>query len=347
MGDSNSNSNTLNKKAWDQAMYLLQLHREKRQFINEDWLSMMMMKKNSLEEQLTQIAHILKHQQESCVYRKNRGQDCVVPFFAIILHELIQVNTESTISKCQIKRLYEEIIDYHKYLYRNGDVLQEGLVATSSFGAKFYGFALNLLPSTSEQERSDKPKWPTRYQDPLFNSVLTLANECLIKIGCYLKEDITEMLEFYELTIHSINEKLWRKEDQIYVAFDLAEQTYTSINTVSGLMPLIAEIPTQHNAELMRKRFEKHILEHGCLYRAIYEGTNLWQQHQFKRSGNWAMVNCLLYNGFMKYDFEDLAIELKDKTIKKLDKLFKEPLGGLENQLGISVLPAYWSKNDD
>ena len=145
---------------------------------------------------------------------------------------LLQISQQAQISLAHLRQLYDVfhyIVDYHRFLYQWHDKSNEGLITT-----------LHHLHGKR-----------VLVQDPLFNSLVTWSNECLIKIGHMLDEDLSEILEWYELTIHSMNVKLWNATKGLYEFQhqDTKAKVETPIHI--GLSPLLGGIPTQEQAEAM------------------------------------------------------------------------------------------------
>ncbi len=78
---------------------------------------------------------------------------------------------------------------------------------------------------------------PFLMQDPLFNSVLSRANEDLAELGDRLGEDTAKIREWHEQTNRTLREKLWHEEHGAFDVYDLRANVRLDILTASGFMP--------------------------------------------------------------------------------------------------------------
>ncbi len=208
-----------------------------------------------------------------------------------------------------LRLAFSKVIAQHRYLYEHRDPEQEGLLvirhpAEDGFGnAPGYDF---ISPHAS-------------IQDPFFNTCLTWSNEALIAIGHFLGEDVLEVMQWHELTIHSMNEKLWDEHACQYHAYDLDQERILPVATLAGILPLAAEIPTQEQAEKILKR-----LENSPWKTEKTEGLYLScrQDAQFAdfRSGwlgpAWLPLNWMMHQGLLRYDHTDAAQQLKQTALR-------------------------------
>ncbi len=95
--------------------------------------------------------------------------------------------------------MYKKVLAKHKNLYDLFDPLEEGLPATGNI------------------------------QDPLFLMALTWSNESLIHLGHMLNFDVLDVIQWHELTIYSMNDKLWDDECGGYQLYNLAEEQYCAV----------------------------------------------------------------------------------------------------------------------
>ena len=163
---------------------------------------------------------------------------------------------------------------------------------------------------------------PFLIQDPLFNGILSWSTEALISIGSHIGADIAEPLQWHELTIWSMNDKLWNEEAGIYGAYDLREEALVSVKTASGLMPLCGEVPTQEQAETLLRTLES----------AAFGGTGAetWlcptydleapdiNYQKYCRGPVWINLNWLLYKGLLRYDMKQMADKVRQHSLELL-----------------------------
>ena len=163
---------------------------------------------------------------------------------------------------------------------------------------------------------------PFLIQDPLFNGVLAWSNECLIQIGGLLGEDVSEVIEWDELTKYSINEKMWDEARGMYNAFDLRNNELIHVHTSSGLMPLIGDVPTQDQAEKILKTLESPMFggKRNDLYNCpAYSLLAKDIDYQgFWRGSVWINLNWLLFHGLQRYEMYEMAERIRQDSLELL-----------------------------
>ncbi len=165
---------------------------------------------------------------------------------------------------------------------------------------------------------------PFLIQDPLFNGLLAWSNECLIQIGGMLGEDVSEIVQWDELTKYSMNEKLWDEARGIYNAYDLRNEELIPVHTSSGLVPMCGDIPTQEQAEKMLRTLESDMFggERGDIYLcptySLLAGDVDFKKYW--RGPVWINMNWLLYHGLQRYDMEDMAARVRQHSLDLMEK---------------------------
>jgi hypothetical protein len=161
---------------------------------------------------------------------------------------------------------------------------------------------------------------PFLIQDPLFNAILAWSNEALIEIGNLLKEDVSEIIQWNELTIYSMNEKLWDERAGRYLAYDLHNERLIHTPTISGIMPLIGEVPTQEQAErILQTLASGHFAaankaHYLCPTHSLQADDIDFQKYW--RGPVWINMNWMLYYGLRRYDFNALAEIVKQDSLE-------------------------------
>lgn len=269
------------------------------------------------------------------------------PVHGFVLKKIYEVAKDKSSAKAFIKNLLPKVLAQHRFLYENRDPLEEGLVyichpiesgrTHSPTWDQFYekdkeSFNQELLTIIGENITDQKgvfEKCPFAVQDPFFNAILVLSNESLIELGGILDEDVSELFSWNELTVWSMNEKLWDEERSIYNAWNLKADEAIPVNTISGLIPLIADIPTMDQALEILKLIvgpsfsgdaDKHnIFPTYSLLAYDIEYTQAW------RGGISMELNWLLWQGTKRFDFEILEERIQEKSLDLINqKGFKE-----------------------
>ncbi len=185
--------------------------------------------------------------------------DPALPLEAVAMWHFYKHSKDKEQEKQFLYPLFLQVLEKHRYFYDHLDPLEEGLPAIGQI------------------------------QDPLFLMALTWSNESLIHLGHMLGEDVLEVIQWHELTIYSMNEKLWDEDCGYFLSYDLAEEQFIQGNRLTRFAALAGEIPTQDQAECMLPKIERELFR-GEL--SVWEG---W----------------LLYYGLRRYDFDDLAAKLR------------------------------------
>lgn len=181
------------------------------------------------------------------------------PFEAMVLEVLAAADKSNFL----LEKYYLDILSQHQYWYENCDPLGEG------------------LPHHPEGEPGTL--------DITFLTALTWSNESLIKLGHQLGADVLEVIQWHELTIFSMNERLWNEAQGNYQSHDSAKTNAFA----TPFLPMAGEIPTQDQAEDMLLQLE------SALFRQNVSVLEIW----------------LLHRGMLRYDFEDIAAKLRRRIL--------------------------------
>lgn len=236
------------------------------------------------------------------------------PHFAPVLWRLAEYMPEDPASKDRLAGFFDVVYAHQRYWYKHRDTGHEGLVAI-------------LDPRESPQPMATT--WDGRagagggflVQDPYLNALLALSNLFLIRIGNMLGHCMQELLELHELTVYSMNEKLWNAEYGIYCPYDLHRQELILSGALAGWMPWVSAVPDQSRAEAMRDAFEINF--HGEAYflsasNSIY-ATDADSGFPFRGAVH-IWDNWLLFQGLHFYEFSDLAKQIRQDMLHLVDK---------------------------
>lgn len=267
------------------------------------------------------------------------------PFTGIVLWNLYQQMEDRTLVRQVLSSFFPQAVLHHRHWYNNRDSKDEGLLClvhpnesplpkaltwddlldnrparkVESATEKRYRYGGATSGRTSEEVLSDISGFAV--QDPFHNALLCLSNECLIRIGEVLRKDVLELVEWNELSVFSMNDKLWDEEYGIYRAYDMVEGKTILSGSVSGIMPMIAAIPTQEQAEAMRATLTANFIREG--YRMIATNSLYADRTEVDKPYRGAIhlwYNWLLFQGLRRYDFEDLALILLKDTLDLVEE---------------------------
>jgi hypothetical protein len=131
-------------------------------------------------------------------------------------------------------------------------------------------------------------------------------------MGKLIRRNISEIIQWNELTIYSMNEQLWDEEYGIYRGYDLNTKALPLSGSIGGLMPLLAGIPVQEQAEAMlgalRLNFEKADF-YKLATNSLYADAT-----QIEKPGRGAislLMNWFLFQGLSRFDLIEFAEQIK------------------------------------
>ena len=215
-----------------------------------------------------------------------------------------------------------------------------------------YVYLVDLFRRHKYNDEAIFKECPFLIQDPLFNGILAWSNESLIEIGGILGEDVSELVQWNELTIYSLNEKLWNEDRGTYDAWDLANDQRLECHTSSGLMPLIGLVPTQEQAEEMLLKLESNLYSGSPDEPVFWCPTYQLDQkdlnyEKYWRGPVWINMNWLLYRGLLRYDMKDAAERLRNDSLQLIAKNgfyeYFDPRKSKENNAGYGTNNFSWT----
>lgn len=290
------------------------------------------------------------------------------PYFAPILWRLFEAAPDVDLGEELLRRFFPKVLQHQMYWYRYRDVQDEGLVSIihpweaplpemDIWESGEYGYltemtalegvlinAAHRIDGSSTRAQGDLSgdlmDSSFLVQDPYLNALISLSNTFLLQIGQFLHCDVQELMEFHELTVFSANDKLWNAEYGIYCSYDQQEQRQVLSGSLSGWMPLISPIPDQSNAEAMRLSFEANFLHEN--YYLSASNSLYGNRTDFNALSKGALHlwdNWLLYQGLLRFDFDDLAKQVRADSLKLIGEygfhLFFHPQRSRVQHLGL------------
>ncbi len=280
------------------------------------------------------------------------------PVFGFVLWRIYEIAQDEKRARAFLREMYPKVLALHRFLYNCRDPLEEGLVyichpwespgghsplwdnALQRIGPaepsvlppgelppglyrqdySRYLHLIRILHSLDYNSRAIFEKSPFLIQDPLFNGILAWSNECLIRIGGLLGEDVSEPVQWDELAKYSMNEKLWDESRGIYNAFDLRSNEHIPAHTIAGLMPLAGDAPTQEQAEKMLKNLE------GEMFGGNRKGRYLCPSHGMPGQDGGGIgpvyipFNWILAHGLERYEMYGMAERIRRDSLELLNR---------------------------
>ena len=285
------------------------------------------------------------------------------PVFGFVLWHLYRTAANKARAKAWLQAFYPKVMQLHRYLYAFRDPQEEGLVCTcqpletvadaalspvAAFAGKTAGRP-QPKPSTTAAEKWLADEDPTLelVQCPGFNALLAWSNECLVRIGSLLGEDVTEPLQWDEWTKHAMNEKLWDEASGLYQRYSFREESRGAALGLASLLPLCGEAPVQEQAERMLKVLE------GSAYGGNRADIFLCPGNPLPTSAELAAdyracpvqlkYNWMLYHGLLRYDMPEMAERLRQHSLELLERYgfyeYFNPKRSIEDAFGNPACP--------
>ncbi len=237
------------------------------------------------------------------------------PVHGLALRMLYERQGEDALGLSFLREMYFRILRYHRYLYFHRDFREEGLVALRFAGESPLPTAFAWRAQEPEAEEAAAPY----LYDMAFLSVLCWSNEALIHIGGILGEEVSEIIQWQELTLFSMNEQLWDAEYGHYNYRELQSGKVFRHATLAGLLPLAGGVPVQDQAESMLQQLESGRFGGGSTpYRWCTTLSTAEPHFDSRRAAAGAIdlpANWLLMYGLQRYDMDDQAEKVRSATV--------------------------------
>lgn len=262
-----------------------------------------------------------------------------LPVYGFVLWRLYEIADDKGRAKSFLREMYPQVMQLHRYLYQFRDPLEEGLVSICYASETGCGFASpemavakgHVAVDSGAEDRfaRDGAFYPQLaaegfigIQDPFFNGLLAWSNECLIRIGSLLGDDVSEAIQWDELTKYAMNEKLWDEARGLYQAYHLEAGQVIPTTGLAGLIPLCGEVPIQEQAEQMLsmlespafggRRTDTFLCPSHPLPASTLQDTN-YRSCPVQIKYNW-----LLYHGLLRYDMQQMAERIRQHSVELL-----------------------------
>jgi glycogen debranching enzyme len=156
--------------------------------------------------------------------------------------------------------------------------------------------------------------------------LLIRSNEGLIRLGKLLgrKEEVARLTQWQQRALANFHNKLYSRQKKAYVYYDLRAGRPLEEVSSSSFVPLFAGIPDAETAgEIVKEHFENGNFSgpSGEYYLcASYDPTSAsFDPKRYWRGPVWINLNWLLFHGFRRYGFGDLADQLRRDTLELLE----------------------------
>lgn len=218
-----------------------------------------------------------------------------------------------------------ENIDPPKYKYKRKDTTH--VDASQRPSNKEYDQYIHLIELAKSHRYVDSKiaeTSPFLVQDPLFNAMLIKSNASLINLFKEIgnSEIQIEQLEKWQLKAKaSFNDKLFNKNLNAYVHYDLRNERQLPYITSSSFTPLFAGIPDKKRAQKLVNTLQNKFGNKDQILCASFDPQhNKFNPIKYWRGPIWINLNWLLFKGLSTYKYDALADRLKKDTISLIRK---------------------------
>ncbi|MEM9544610.1 MAG: trehalase family glycosidase [Bacteroidota bacterium] len=184
-----------------------------------------------------------------------------------------------------------------------------------------YVYLLELGKSNKYDEAGIFEESPFLVQDTLINSVLIKSNQSLINIGQRFGFETKEIEEWQSQAIPRFREKMWNKDLDTFVCYDLRAEACLPHKEIGGIASLYANVPTQEQAHLINNYLQSLHANDYFICPSFDPQSPLFDSKRYWRGPIWPQMNWMIYNGLMQYGFEDTAEIVKNDLITLVDRL--------------------------
>ncbi len=242
-----------------------------------------------------------------------------LPVAAGVLWGIFQRHEDKAMAKEALRKFYPDLLNYHNEMYQERDPNEDGLITnyhpweslqfSSDHSPKGHRLVEAIPKGYQLLSQLAAGSHPFEVQDPLFHAFLSWSNESLIQIGGVIGEDVKDIMEKYELTIFSINERLWNAEKRHFCPFDLKNKAHLPFAVLPSALCLFSEIATQDRAEELYPQLEKQLKKEM--------GADIREEELHPLS---LAQHILLLQGLGTYGFDELSVLLLQRLSFLLQK---------------------------
>ena len=165
---------------------------------------------------------------------------------------------------------------------------------------------------------------PFLVQDPLFNSILFRSNEGLIKLFKLIgghDEKINYLEEKQAKGIQSLNKKLFNHNLGAYTHYDLRNNKSIPLISSSSFTPMFCGAPDNEIVDVLTKTLiHKFGKPENYLCSSFDPTNNHFNPSKYWRGPIWINLNWMMYQGFKRYGYDQLAKRIRNDSIELVKK---------------------------
>ena len=270
------------------------------------------------------------------------------PLHADVCLKIFEKGVDKVESKFFLNKVYSNLILWHKYLYENRDLNNEGLIFIihpdesimsnspmwDNILKKNRTDLVEIIKVCNYDETEIYKKSNFIIQDVLFNVLLLKSNYALKKIANILKkdDDLYTINSWITKTKKGIENKLFF--EGFYYNINLKDNKKILIKTISGLSAYYFSSKTEEIVDILKKEFiieneNNFALSSLSIKESNFDSSDMWRGSIFINL-TWLIIGILEKNKSRKAI--DIAEKIKSNCLKNIEKLgFYEYYDSVDN----------------
>ena len=269
------------------------------------------------------------------------------PLHADVCLKIFEKGIDKVEAKIFLNRVYKHLLLWHKYLYENRDLNNEGLIFIIHPDESIMNNSpmwdnilknnndlIELIKECKYDETEIYKKSDFIIQDVLFNVLLLKSNYALGKIANILRkeDDLYTINSWISKTKKGIDNKLFF--EGFYYNVNLKNNKRILIKTISGLSAYYFSSKTEEIVNLLKKEFivennKNFKLSSLSIKESKFDSSDMWKGSMFINL-TWLIISVLEKN--KSCEAIDLAKNIKSNCLKNIEKLgFYEYYDSVDN----------------
>ena len=233
----------------------------------------------------------------------------------------VKLVSEVAPDEAWIETLYPKLCAYVAWDLAHRDTDGGGLVEWFIEG--------DPLCRSGESGMDNSPRFDSATQLDAVDFNAFLASECEVladfAVLLGLHEDAMKWKAHHERLCRLINERLWSDENRFYMDYDVDREAFSPVLASSGFLPLICGAASPEQAS----QLAGHLRDPELFGTALpvpsvaakdvgHYAKDMW------RGPVWVNLNWLIAYGFERTGLRDVADELRNKTMREIEKMHEQ-----------------------
>ena len=158
-------------------------------------------------------------------------------------------------------------------------------------------------------------------EDLAFNCIFVRANQLLLEIAAYIKEELPhELIDKIQKTEASL-EQLWDPYSSQYYSRNFVTHKLIKQPTIAALLPLYAGVITKDRAKYLLRMLEnQHIFGTNYPVPSVPVNSEWFNPIGYWQGPTWVNVNWLIIDGLRRAGHNDYADALRETTLEMVHK---------------------------